>query len=372
MIYLNDVDRGNAALRYAAGTHRTNHAFRIAYMRAAGAPESLPDIPAPEERMELADLEGPAGTVILFDSEGFHSAGTLSAGREQIDDSIPQLGAPLARGTLAEALHPIPVQPVSPQAALGSGGTTSDVGPRSGPGLSSDGSKHRFGGLRRRPRRFAAAVHFVPVHVLEERVDVAPRRADWAVGRAAADVLTALIRGRRGVMTAAMRLRPARADDLPAIAAIHVGSWRTAYRGILSDEVIDAAGVEQRLAIWKVWFLEEDVRLQVAESDGEVVGFCRLGPARDTDDPPPRFAEVTHLYVAPGATRGGIGRVLFADAVRHARAAGHDGLLLWVLEENAPARRFYERHGLAVDGARHDEPGWLGEGVYEVRYRIAF
>jgi hypothetical protein len=84
MIYLNDVDRGNAAFRYAAGTHRANHAFRIAYMRAAGAPESLPNIPAPEERMELADIEGPAGTLILFDSDGFHSAGTLSAGRERM------------------------------------------------------------------------------------------------------------------------------------------------------------------------------------------------------------------------------------------------------------------------------------------------
>ena len=113
-------------------------------------------------------------------------------------------------------------------------------------------------------------------------------------------------------------------------------------------------------------------RLQVAEANGEVVGFCRLGPARDVDAPPPRFAEATHLYVAPAHTSAGIGRALFSAALERARAAGYAGLLLWVLEGNAKARRFYAAHGLRFDGARHTEPDWLGEGVYEARYRMTF
>jgi ribosomal protein S18 acetylase RimI-like enzyme len=50
-------------------------------------------------------------------------------------------------------------------------------------------------------------------------------------------------------------------------------------------------------------------------------------------------------------------------------SAGYQGITLWVLEENARARRFYERAGFASDDARHvlDDLG----GVIEIRYRRA-
>ena len=47
-------------------------------------------------------------------------------------------------------------------------------------------------------------------------------------------------------------------------------------------------------------------------------------------------------------------------------------MFLWTLEKNVRARRFYERQGMTADGARKDEPEWLGEGVYEVRYVLPF
>ena len=48
---------------------------------------------------------------------------------------------------------------------------------------------------------------------------------------------------------------------------------------------------------------------------------------------------------------------------------GYRCIMLWVLEDNARARRFYERAGFAPDGARHGLPD-LG-GVTEIRYRRA-
>ena len=49
--------------------------------------------------------------------------------------------------------------------------------------------------------------------------------------------------------------------------------------------------------------------------------------------------------------------------------AGYRCITLWVLEDNARARRFYERVGFAPDGASHRLPD-LG-GVTEIRYRRA-
>lgn len=53
-----------------------------------------------------------------------------------------------------------------------------------------------------------------------------------------------------------------------------------------------------------------------------------------------------------------------------ARRRGFASLMLWVLERNLRARRFYEGFGLRPDGGRQTRPEWLGEGVYEVRYNL--
>jgi hypothetical protein len=43
--------------------------------------------------------------------------------------------------------------------------------------------------------------------------------------------------------------------------------------------------------------------------------------------------------------------------------------ILWVAEDNPRARRFYEREGWTLDGARKEDE-LLGVTVAEVRYRI--
>ncbi len=166
-----------------------------------------------------------------------------------------------------------------------------------------------------------------------------------------------------------MQLRAADEGDAPAIARVHVASWQRAYRGIIDDARLDALRAEDRVPHWREWIQGEGVRVRIAHEKGAVRGSCRLSPARDLAAPPAGFAEVTHLYVSPDETATGLGHALFSDALDFARSRAYRGLLLWVLEANTPARRFYERHGLAADGARLDKPDWLGPGVFEVRYR---
>lgn len=84
MIYLSDVRRENAAFRYAYGTHRANREARHRFLLAGGKLADLPNVPGPSERLELADIEGPAGTLIVFDTDGFHSAGLLGPGKERL------------------------------------------------------------------------------------------------------------------------------------------------------------------------------------------------------------------------------------------------------------------------------------------------
>ncbi|HEX2078064.1 MAG TPA: GNAT family N-acetyltransferase [Longimicrobium sp.] len=167
-------------------------------------------------------------------------------------------------------------------------------------------------------------------------------------------------------------IRAATQADAASVAAIHVRGWKTTYRGILPDGLLDALRVEDRLPQWLGWIEGPRVHTLVACRGAEPIGFVRLCPARPIADPPPEYAEITHLYVDRQAHGGGVGRALIGRALQIARTEGYRGVLLWVLEENHRARAFYEAAGLRADGTSRTEPAFLGNDAAEVRYALAF
>jgi hypothetical protein len=84
MVYLADVDRSNAAFRYCLGSHHENRKLRHRFLLMGGKLAELPNVPAPGEDIVLTHMEGPDGTLIVFDTDGFHSAGVLHEGKERL------------------------------------------------------------------------------------------------------------------------------------------------------------------------------------------------------------------------------------------------------------------------------------------------
>ena len=76
--------------------------------------------------------------------------------------------------------------------------------------------------------------------------------------------------------------------------------------------------------------------------------------------------ELYALYVAPAHWSTGAGRALMGRVLAEAQAEGYPRIVLWVLEQNARARRFYERAGFRLRGRTH-QLDWLG-GIPEVCY----
>lgn len=149
-----------------------------------------------------------------------------------------------------------------------------------------------------------------------------------------------------------MRIRPATREDARPIAEVHVASWRRAYRGLLPDDYLEKLSVDERESQRLAWFADPSPGsgVLVAEDRGRVVGFASFGPSRD-DDAPAGTGEVPAIYVDPAEVGRGIGRELLAEAEAALRAAGFGRATLWVLEANAPARRFYDKAGWTWDGA---------------------
>lgn len=131
------------------------------------------------------------------------------------------------------------------------------------------------------------------------------------------------------------------------IAPLHAASWKSAYRGILSDHYLDHVVDGERHTHWK-----QHVRT-LAAGDGEIflarladepVGFiCIEGTHFDEVDP--RGAYVNNLHVLPHIKGQGIGTALIDAGAAWAAKRGFTQLTLFVFEDNLAARAFYKGNG---------------------------
>jgi ribosomal protein S18 acetylase RimI-like enzyme len=154
--------------------------------------------------------------------------------------------------------------------------------------------------------------------------------------------------------TGKMLVRLACHEDLPVLAQIHISAWQTAYKGMISPEVLDAIDIKHALTRLKPAMERPNTQVFVLEDHGEVRGFCRIGPSRE-QDVPPDTGEVFAINVAPSHWRKGYGKILLREVVSTMRMDGYQAITLWVLNDNHRALRFYEQLGFSADGATRVE-----------------
>lgn len=143
-----------------------------------------------------------------------------------------------------------------------------------------------------------------------------------------------------------MRFRLATAVDTDTIAALHTASWRSAYRGILTDTYLNQHVVRDRTEYWRAslnppagqaapWVvLAED-------TGGSALGFAAVHAALD-----PQWGRLLHnLHVLPECKGRGLGKLLLAAAAHEVASTAGIPLHLWVYELNVAARDFYVRQG---------------------------
>jgi phosphoribosylanthranilate isomerase len=141
---------------------------------------------------------------------------------------------------------------------------------------------------------------------------------------------------------AGVRYRRATPADAEALGEVHVRAWREAYSALLPDRVLASLDPVERARMWHGALTKGGI-VHLAEVGDTLVGFASSGPQRDASVP--YSGEIYAIYVLQSAQRLGIGRTLMAAMARDLLARGHPSATLWVLEGNAPARRFYEALG---------------------------
>ncbi len=168
-----------------------------------------------------------------------------------------------------------------------------------------------------------------------------------------------------------LKIRPACAQDVTNLAKVHLVSWRTAYRNILPDDVIDGVTLDEFEHAWYD-HLEDTYRTNlICEWDGAVVGFAGFGPALDDDEHTRPTGEIYGMYVDPSWWRKGAGTTMWQSAVDSFATKQIKDVVLWVYEPNLRARHFYEYAGFVCEADVTRPCDRHGVALTEVRYRRA-
>jgi ribosomal protein S18 acetylase RimI-like enzyme len=163
-----------------------------------------------------------------------------------------------------------------------------------------------------------------------------------------------------------LNIRHARVDDAPTLAQIHVDAWQVAYRSIVPDSFLQRFTYQKREAAFREALAANLEETYLVEDEANAIGILTIGACRDDDLDVKATGEIWGIYLAPAYWRRGIGTWLVHEAERMLQARGYRDVVLWVLEDNLEARRFYEALGFQVDGAFKMVE--LGKPLKAIRY----
>ncbi|HEU5139282.1 MAG TPA: GNAT family N-acetyltransferase [Bacillales bacterium] len=167
-----------------------------------------------------------------------------------------------------------------------------------------------------------------------------------------------------------MNIRKAKDADAQGIAKVQVDSWKTTYKGIVSDSFLQKMSYKNLENKWKQIIDlsgNRNCTLVAENQDGVIVGFVSGGRERSGDYPDFQ-AELYAIYLFEKAQGQGLGRRLFVRLAEELSASGLASIMVWVLAENHPAKAFYESlnpewvdsQPIEIGGGNHEEVayGW--------------
>lgn len=157
-------------------------------------------------------------------------------------------------------------------------------------------------------------------------------------------------------------VRDAEAADAEAFVRAYEAAWDATLAPLVGKSLAELAPFEARVDAFTSSLdrMGPDAQAWVAERQDEIVGIAVYRRADDAT------GELKDLYVVPSAWGTGVAGALLEAALAAMRERGLSDAILWVAEQNARARRFYEREGWHADGETLTGP--LGP---EVRYHRA-
>lgn len=149
-------------------------------------------------------------------------------------------------------------------------------------------------------------------------------------------------------------------NDIPDVVDIQINGWKSAYKGIVDDNILNSMNRNERIEKRRNDYKENG--FIVAELNNQVVGFCRyIDSNKFTQDISNIDCELLALYVNPDLKYNGIGTKLFQFVTSEFKSKNRTKMILWCLKDNEPSKKFYTKMGGKIIKERKIE---IGEKEY--------
>ncbi len=160
-------------------------------------------------------------------------------------------------------------------------------------------------------------------------------------------------------------IRKACSADASRLAEILIFTKRSTYREIFHNDLVSFG--EMQVLPLALEYQNDPQMLEtiVVYDDGIVKGMANI---LHTMEDAQTITELKELYTDTFFQGEGIGAALMRETRRQAERNASSCILLWVLEKNQQARRFYQRQGYIATGERQ-----LMEGTeeYVIQYSLS-
>ncbi|MDZ7823885.1 MAG: GNAT family N-acetyltransferase [Ahrensia sp.] len=138
-------------------------------------------------------------------------------------------------------------------------------------------------------------------------------------------------------------IRPAELCDAAAISDTHAVAWENSYAGIIPHKNLREM-IHRRDQAWWERAIRRGTSVMVLDlGKGVIPGYVTFGLNRARALP--QDGEIYELYLRPEYQGIGLGSRLFTAARTRLKTLKCDGLVVWSLEDNENALRFYEGKG---------------------------
>lgn len=140
-----------------------------------------------------------------------------------------------------------------------------------------------------------------------------------------------------------MEIRKAQPDDAKSIVEIHVNTWKTSYRGLIDDDILDKRNVsEDKIEKMKTAIAKDIV--WVIEHNDKIIGFAGLNDViKETK------TEIEIFYMLPEYQGKGCGGQLLSTIIEQLKSQNVEKLIVWTMK-NAPSLKFYQKHNGTLTG----------------------
>ena len=147
--------------------------------------------------------------------------------------------------------------------------------------------------------------------------------------------------------------RNATVDDAKELASLGASTFADTFGHLYQPDDLAIFLRSHTIEAWQKELSDPAFAVRVAEKDGVMVGYAKLGPPHLPFEPRGEAAELRQLYVVEEMKGQGVAHTLIDWVIDQARDRRADHLYLSVFIDNHRARRFYEKFGFEAEGTYH-------------------